>query len=63
MKMLLSNLDLYFIPFISYPRAGFIFVLPATETILNLLHVFMYNRIRAIPALSKPFFLFEQPIP
>lgn len=63
--MLLSNLDLYFISSIIYSRAGFIFVLPATETILSLLHVFMYNRIRAIPALSKPFFLFffEQPIP
>ena len=61
---MLSNLDLYFISFFIYPRLGFLFVLLATETILILLHAFMYNSIWAIPTLSKPFFLFyEQPIP
>lgn len=42
MEILLSNLDLYLISFIIYPRVHFLFILLATETILILLQVFMY---------------------
>ena len=62
MEILLSNLDLYIISFIIYPRAHFPFILLATETILILLQVFMYMN-HHLPYLNHFSFFFLKPIP